>query len=105
VIVRNLILLCSVWFVLASANVMAQEQTAVATPSTGTTAVETDDSAASSDLLVDEEEVNDTKPVEPPQGEDTESAGRFIPTEEISQDLGGSFPESGIFCSPQMRGS
>jgi hypothetical protein len=92
VIVRNLILLCSVWFVLASANVMAQEQTAVATPSAGTTAVETDDSAASSDLLVDEEEVNDTKPVEPPQGEDTESAGRFIPTEEISQDLGVSFP-------------
>jgi hypothetical protein len=92
VIVRNLILLCSVWFVLASANVMAQEQTPVATPSAGTTAVETDDSAASSDLLVDEEEVNDTKPVEPPQGEDTESAGRFIPTEEISQDLGVSFP-------------
>jgi len=92
VIVRNLILLCSAWFVLASADVMGQEQTPVATPSTGTAAEEIDDSAASSDLLVDEEEVNDTKSVEPPQGEETESAGRFIPTEEISQDLGVSFP-------------
>jgi hypothetical protein len=92
VIMRNLILLCSAWFVLASANVMGQEQTPVATPSTGTAAAEIDDSQVSSDLVVDEEEVSDITPVEPPQGEETESAGRFIPTEEISQDLGVSFP-------------
>jgi hypothetical protein len=92
VIMRNLILLCSAWFVLASANVMGQEQTPVATPSAGTAPAEIDDSQVSSDLVVDEEEVSDTTPVEPPEGEETESAGRFIPTEEISQDLGVSFP-------------
>ncbi|MFT6092600.1 MAG: hypothetical protein ACJA2Q_000489 [Pseudohongiellaceae bacterium] len=71
---------------------MGQEQTPVATPSTDATPVEIDDSSASSDLVADEEEVNDTKSVEPLADEETESAGRFIPTEEISQDLGVSFP-------------
>ena len=91
-IIRILILLCSAWFVLASVNVMGQEQTPVATPSTADAPVETGDSQVNSDLVIDEEEVNDTTPVEAPEGEETESAGRFIPTEEISQDLGVSFP-------------
>lgn len=43
------------------------------------------DNSADADLILDEESAA-------PADEDEDSPGRFIPTEEISQDLGVSFP-------------
>jgi hypothetical protein len=104
--IRNLTLLCSVWFLLGSGNAIGQDQSQVDTPPAGVTPDETTPNGTTPDgvapievvepeavneLIVDEEAI-DNNSVESPESEMTESTGRFIPTEQISQDLGVSFP-------------
>lgn len=84
---RNLIHVCAVWLVLASANAMAQDQ-AQNEPSE----IELEEPEVSSELVLDEEPVTENGSIESQQEDDAQASQRFIPTEEISQDLGVSFP-------------
>lgn len=93
---RNLVFLCTVWFVLGSGNVIGQDQSQVDTSpvdvtSDETSPIEIDESESAGDMTVVEEAV-DNNSVDSPDSESAESTGRFIPTEQISQDLGVSFP-------------
>lgn len=84
---KNLMIIFSAWFVLASGNAVGQDQT-----TEDPTPVELEESEVVSELVFDDEEVIDNNSVELPLDGETESAERFIPTEQISQDLGVSFP-------------
>lgn len=95
-VMRNFWILCSVCFVAAGGNAMAQDQTPIDTNPVDTipeetTPVELEEPEVPDGLVVVEEAIDDIS-VEPPEGEINESTGRFIPTEQISQDLGVSFP-------------
>ncbi len=84
---RNLTHVYAVWLVLASANVMAQDQT----PSEPSV-IDFEEPEVSSELVLDEEPATENGSIESQQEDDAQASQRFIPTEEISQDLGVSFP-------------
>lgn len=84
---KYFMIICSAWFVLVSGNAMGQDQTP-----DDTTPVELEESEVISELVFDDEVVIDNNSVESPQDGEAESTERFIPTEQISQDLGVSFP-------------
>jgi hypothetical protein len=84
---RNLTHVYAVWLVLASANVMAQDQTP-----NEPSVIELEEPEVSNELVLDEEPVTENGSIESQQEDDAQASQRFIPTEEISQDLGVSFP-------------
>lgn len=81
---RILVFFCSVWCVLGSATVAAQDQTPETIPAT--------ELEVAADEPVSEEPTTNSDTDDVAESGEAEASGRFIPTEEISQDLGVSFP-------------
>ncbi len=84
---RTFIKVFSVLFVLLSGSVFAQQTTDVEVDPVQTPALQDEADNDSSDENNNEEVI-----VAEEESEDEDSPRRFIPTEEISQDLGVSFP-------------